>query len=721
MSYGLIYTIPFATLDNTPCVVEIEKEGYIGEATELTGAASPFTVDIDDEEFLYTPTRFSTATIRIVGSDYLQSLFSTTYQMYRVTFKQDNYVVWCGFIKPELYTQDYSSETFELELECMSAMSTLEFIDYKQIGENRSFVSLWDLLKKCVQSANGRYEMLYVPHVYGPDEQEYLSENNVLQEMTISEQNFFDEDDKPMKLKEVLEEICKFLNWSCTDWRGELYFVDVDHIGKFRGYDLASFNWHGDSVTPFVKTIQNIDFMGSGHSLDILSGYNKVTVKCSNYCFNNVIAEEEFKKLESFTERKNYNYNQYNETRQYLKSRIFEMPHYENNPANTPNVDLVDEKVTNVFIDEPTRWFLGGYCAKVCEYEINDGKPNISDWNWNYIYQFKIGSDYTYSYPSTVPPTGDELEDPDWRPPTITEGKHIYTGVTLLRYKNHQPIKYYSGAFGIVMSYGQPTDASNMTSCSKLGEGAVAYGPKVTCRLSVADYYYTENGWIKSSSKPKNLDLTFDIRFDYKNIKGWVRNANTKTLNMPYDHLEGYVIEIPDNIKLFGTLEFEIVQGLMIPPALPQYGFFLKDIKIDFKKRETGDEIEEDSNSDRIYENILNENYIKELDEIELKISSYNNDGTCYSKILMGEDYLSDNLYSTIENKTVRPEEQLIRRIIKRYSAPRIKLTQVIKETAALTPITRLSDNYMVNKKFINAGGTIDYKMNQFQCIMIEI
>ena len=63
----------------------------------------------------------------------------------------------------------------------------------------------------------------------------------------------------------------------------------------------------------------------------------------------------------------------------------------------------------------------------------------------------------------------------------------------------------------------------------------------------------------------------------------------------------------------------------------------------------------------------------------------------------------------------------LIRRIIKRYSAPQIKLTQVIKETPDLTPITRLSDNYMVNKKFINAGGTIDYKMNQFQCIMIEV
>ena len=106
MSYGLIYTIPFAAIDNIPCVVEIEKENYSGEVIELVAGASPFTVDIADEEFLYTPVRFSTATIRVVGSDYLQSLFSTAYQQYRVIFKRDGVVTWYGYIKPELYTQN---------------------------------------------------------------------------------------------------------------------------------------------------------------------------------------------------------------------------------------------------------------------------------------------------------------------------------------------------------------------------------------------------------------------------------------------------------------------------------------------------------------------------------------------------------------------------------------------------------------------------------------
>ena len=92
MSYGLIYTVPFATLENIPCVVEIEKDGYTGKPAELIAGATPFTVDIDDEEYLYTPTRFSTAKLQIVGNDYLQSLFSTAYREYRVTFKKDGVI-----------------------------------------------------------------------------------------------------------------------------------------------------------------------------------------------------------------------------------------------------------------------------------------------------------------------------------------------------------------------------------------------------------------------------------------------------------------------------------------------------------------------------------------------------------------------------------------------------------------------------------------------------
>ena len=200
---------------------------------------------------------------------------------------------------------------------------------------------------------------------------------------------------------------------------------------------------------------------------------------------------------------------------------------------------------------------------------------------------------------------------------------------------------------------------------------------------------------------------------DYKSI------INDKKLNDPYQGASGKMIysSFTGSGITTGELEFQLLAS-MYPSEVNKYGVFLQNFTVKFIPRDGEDTT---SNSDRIYENVINENYINELDEIELKISSYNHDGACYGKVVLSTDYLRDDLYSYIEGTTIRPEEQLIRRIINRYNTTRVKLTQVILLSPDITPLSRLSDNYMVNKRFINAGGSIDYKMNRFQCVMIEI
>lgn len=686
MSYGLIYTVPFATIDNIPCVVEIEKENYSGEVTELKGGASPFTVDIADDEFLYIPIRFSTATIRVVGSDYLQSLFTTAYQEYRVVFKKNGIVAWIGFIKPELYTQDYTSEIFELEMECMSAMSVLEFIDYKQIGENRQFVSLWELLQKCILSANAQYRSIYMPHVYALSSGDYVTGENVLKNMTVSEQDFFDETDKPMTLKEVLEEICKFLNWTCVDWKGELYFVDLDHEGVYHKYNGTL--TEKEDVEFNSIAIQNIGFAGSDHSMDILPGYNKVTIKCSNYPVGEVVLNEDFDNLKELNTVDNST-GPRSSRRIFLSPDIWNMYLYDG-----------DKVVGNAEIDaykDRARLLEGGILMKSCVYDQHKNPggewvPDITD----------------YSFSNTI----------QLRFPEKAHNPVIRDLTKVMSFKGAAAV-YADAAIAISYSLksSADTDLGIMENSRATPNGLVYF------QLRIGDNYYgslygTDPSWTKNPKSVFAVKLestNSDRSLDYVNV------ANQKTLSMPYTGLKGFIIPIEQ--PLYGEFEFtilcpEVDYDSHVYPD-PFRGVILKDFKVDSKKK---DGLPEDSsNSDRIYENVVNENYIKELDEIEFKISSYNNDGACYSKVMMNDAYLTDNLYSIIEEMTVRPEEQLIRRIVKRYDSPSIKLTQVIKNIDELTPISRLSDNYMANKRFINAGGTIDYKMNRFQCIMIEV
>lgn len=678
MSYGLIYTIPFATIDNISCVVEIEKENYSGEVTELKGGASPFTVDIADDEFLYVPIRFSTATIRIVGSDYLQSLFTTAYQEYRVVFKKNGIVTWIGFIKPEIYTQDYTSETFELEMECMSAMSTLEFIDYEVGGKKKEFVSLWSLLKKCIEASSANYNAVYLPYVYAKNEKEYLSGSNILYEMRISEQNFFDEGGKAMKLKEVLEEVCKFLNWTCVDWKGELYFIDLDYDGVYHKYNVAL--TEKEEVEFNSITIQNIGFAGSDHSMDILPGYNKVTIKCSNYPIPETLNfSVDYDDLE----------------------RLVTLP------------DIVSgDDVSHRLLLNPGDLDMYQYEQFAHRVDINGYKNNVEAENL-------LGAiPMRYCNYKMVDKDGGKVPD-------ITE--YNYTDIIRVRLKNKD---------GIVLGGYVPVFI--------LRSPCVAYPPGVFCINASVKYFQNEE--LSPLSKDRwrgnlmigaklfigNTDLTTDdpvlgnnlykctyISFgayedgDYKSI------INDKKLNDPYQGASGKMIysSFTGSGITTGELEFQLLAS-MYPSEVNKYGVFLQNFTVKFIPRDGEDTT---SNSDRIYENVINENYINELDEIELKISSYNHDGACYGKVVLSTDYLRDDLYSYIEGTTIRPEEQLIRRIINRYNTTRVKLTQVIKESPDITPLSRLSDNYMVNKRFINAGGSIDYKMNRFQCVMIEI
>ena len=183
---------------------------------------------------------------------------------------------------------------------------------------------------------------------------------------------------------------------------------------------------------------------------------------------------------------------------------------------------------------------------------------------------------------------------------------------------------------------------------------------------------------------------------------------------MPYSAASGYIIPVEETLG--GSVEFY----MYTPTTFGSTAVYLKDFSIKYARKDSNIASEKKSNTDGTYENIINGSYVNEADDIEFKISSYNNDGACYSKVMFGSDYLKDNLYSVIEDKLVRPEEALIRRIINRYSSTKIKLTQQIQFTSSLLPIDTLSDSYFVNKKFLNIGGEIDYSVDRFSCKMIE-
>lgn len=706
MSYGLIYTIPFSSSLGKNYRVDIEREDYSGESVELIADESPFVVNCEGDDFIYTPIRTSTASLNVFGSDYLQELYSTEYRQYRVILKElledSEKVLWSGFVKPEIYTQEYGDEDFTLSIECVSAIEVLDKIDYK--NESRDFVSLWDLVKYCIIESRGLYEYIYIPFVYFRYSGESTNPINILSNLKVSAQNFFDEDNKAMTCKEILEEICKVMNWTLVDFGGNLFFVDADNLsGNYLRTESGKEDWEIVSIDSI--NVQDIGYDGDNHTLDILGGYNKVTVKCSNYPVGEALPDTSFENLTVLTEKDEKTFQ--SETGGY---KVIHYKFYESEDikfrlipykygSNEDNVTELGENELVQSIQDAPSWELasitGAIPYKFDDYE-EDAQGNASIIDYDYTEDIRIKTNRGTSQ-------------------TLIFSQN--NRIPIIQIKGAS-VAYKEGAFSINFE---------LYMLARATSGIVDYNFHFRLRIGNMyfhgksggeDSYWDTNSNVVVGEYDNNLRVSFGT--DNNDYYGPYTLLSSRKLNDKLDGVKGYICRMPDNIVISGDLEFTIYApyaSFVIGGLRPDY-FLLRGFEFKFNKYEDRDN--EESDSDRIYENVINENYVNELDEIELKISTYNNDGACFSKLVIDSRYLEDNLYCLLVDKPIRLEELLIQRIVSQYREPHVKLTQQLCYDV-INPASKLTDDSQPDKYFMYAGGEIDYQGDTQRVILIEV
>lgn len=653
--YNLIYTVPFTNVDGEALTIQILEDGGSGTPVELTGGTPPFVVDVSDEDFLYTPTRFSGATLKLVGSDYLQRLLSTQYQKFKVNLVKSGSVIWTGFITPELYSQGYDNSLFELEVECISALSTLEYIDYKQEGTT---ISLLGIISRCITESKGNFRAVYVSNTY----------TSSLDGITVSTANFIDEDGKPMTLKECLEEVCKFLNWTVTEYDGCVYFIDIDYIKA-----------------------------GNSNSLSILGGYNKAIIIDSDY---EADKDRLYPELEFTNDMKLHHKVMDKDGKKYQKEYYpateFQFSTFKYDISSNTYVPTTDSIFTQI-----GEQLAGSVAVQQSNYEI-DNAPNRLTWDKMIeIKQFEDGyltagndtflcrqSDSTILAKYPVIKTSISS-------PTVVFDSSIKLAINFKLYPLADDLDGYIGDHNYKSAGGD-----------KWGNDEFY----VLARLRCGDYWYNGTSW--STDSNNYFKLYTDIT--KKNICGeWFNCRNTNDFTQGVNDLTGTIITFDKAIV--GDLELTLCNPSFPTPICY---FFMKDITIDSQRVDYSTTINGDEKKDTKYENVVNESYINALDDIEFKITSKNDSDLSFSKAIIGSRIL-DTLTNTIYNSSEKPEKLLIQRIINQYQQPKIKLTQIIKPS--ILPFSIITDNYLSGRTFLFTGGTIDYEDNSIECNMIEL
>ena len=685
MSHSLVYIVPFKSLRNDAFEVHILKENHVGGSPiELVGGGDPLTISFDNEDFLYTPCRQSSCKIKVVGSDYLQDLYSNNYHEWKVNIYRNKTLIWTGFINPETYTQDFTNTTIELQLEAKSALSVLENIEYK--SDKRTWITIWDYLKKIIKTSKADYNHIIIPGTYQRDEA------NIFENLQFSEANFYDEEGEAMMVLETLEELCKFLNWTVTDWNGALTFVDVDFKGEYRQYnhDLTNYT----TIKPRTISVQDMGFNGGNNTLDIIPGYTKATIKVSNYNVDEISPDIDYDNLDIIGKRGNTNGSKFNTMWQFLngKPNGWEIYHYDLQGNIKSNEEYA--KAENLLFE------LGSTYANVFSYESDKGISRPS-YNKNSI-QYKpviLVRTKSMKYPVL-----------DMQENKVYEIKDKL----IARLTNPNELKYTQGAICIKLSVEALTwsDAGrdrNILLATDETNGISGLNAK----FRLGKYYWSGTRWVET-------ETTFKLPLNNDSKSGFMQLETNKILFEGPNDADGYILDLWSNNapkQVMGDFELEIYSSNEYYTRSNIGGYNIADFEVTFVP--LSNLSKKDAKGDRIYENAINENLISELDDIEVKISSHNHDGISHSKVLLDGEYLTDNLYSKLADKGIRPEEQFITRIINQYDNAKIKLTQEL-EFNPILPIDRLTDRFTGGKEFSITGGEYNPAQHQLTLNMIE-
>ena len=715
--YRLKYTVPFRTISEKACVVQIEVRGYTGVAHELIAGGTPFLIDTDRGDLL-TPIRASSATLAVYGSCYLQDLFTSDPQGIRVTLRKEGQIEWIGFMTQDTFSQDFSKPEFIYEIECVSALSTLK---HKKFDLEGDFVSFLEIIRRARDLAG--YSDLYLTRSVRPvgrpptviDGIPVFHLPTSIHSLRISVGNFFDELGEAMTYYEALEEIAKYTGCTFTPYKSDLYLIDYAAIRRgINSYErVVGNNTPPLGLFPLVtladsRTIN--EYKGTGTRLSRIAGRNKATVIASLFEVDTTTVTfddegSEFQRQYEYTEDLSERRVRPNAWRRWF------LRHFRFDPKQSKYTFYRYPVSGNTLLGaQATTEDLKGN-------EIGSGFVRTANYEDG---QFRHGT-------AKLTFTDEVLV----RRYTTNANVGLSIGtLPILTMESDNSIISVPGAFFCVNFEWKILHGSNWwgDTDSEVSGGIMRSG-WIHGSLRFGDLYYLPPlGWVEITDEriPPGSIPTFTMRMipsgGFFGIYHRPLNTNGFENGMP--DIAGHLIEVPADRIMAGKCELTLyfIEGrAQGATSAPKYTYF-KNIQLSYampnKDRVWGDWIDEDSRNDIVYENIIDEAFVDPADTINLKICTAVQGKVAHSFVLDGKEFLTEITSDAFGTDIA--EHILLQRVIGLFRSPRFVIDPTLHND--LKPYTMLREQFLPNTtRLMYAGGEEDVKMERVKTNLIEM
>lgn len=695
MNYGLKYTVPFRTISEIPCVVNIEVKGYAGAVRELIGGGTPFVIETDTGD-LMTPMRSSSATLSVYGSDYLQDLYTSDPQGIKITLLKNNTVERLGFVTQDTFSQNFSNPEFIYEIECVSAISTLKQRKFKKTA---GLISFADLIIEGVRASMGGYTDIILSGATT------TSNPNLFSHLKIASANFFDELGEAMSYYEIFEEIAKYTGCTFTVYKNKVFLIDYLAISKgvntYWRYTLVDGAFTAvvnEEALSHDTTAQALGYRGTGAAISRLAGKNKIAVNCSLYEFDKI-----FPDVEDCLEA--WGWGTYDE-------KSFRRSYRKNPPPIHTTVSV------GVSLKEGM--------LKTYKYRFVNGAPELVTDSFSDVFSsiLKI-SRYTSDNIPLKLNFDTELVVLNYKTFEDVKKGNILKRFPIMTMRSGKEILVHDKVY-FCFSCQWMANADDGPQCAYGGwinTDPALPAQKDTNRmlplkLKIGDYFYNGTAWTKTESifyVPIEIKKGANMTGQFHSVK------NTNNYKLGLGGISGFVIS-PPHKPIFGECEltmYNIYDSGFISVTPFSFGLrysFFKSIKLEAAVQDL-DSVYNVSKGkeDVVFERVIAKEYTEQADDIDLKICTAPKGKLALSSVLTDSGLLDKVSWGGM---TDIAEHLLTYKAMQLYGKPRLNINPMLANSAL--PYSVLTDVFLTGSKFIVAGGEDDVKMEAATYNLIE-
>lgn len=245
----------------------------------------------------------STAAISIETTDALTDFFRPSVFDAPVSISCNDTCVFAGYLTPQSYDQDYISSLDDFQLNCVDALSALQYAKYKNVGAagvdyakvklNARQLSFLDIIKEVVRTVGGAVGS--TPRIFydgskaidGAEANRY----SIFSQISVNELLFLgDEEDDVWAQDKVLEEILRYLDLHIVMKGKDFYIFDWQTARS-----AQSVEWHDilgsavitENFSAEALTTQNAE--DASTQISVGECYNKLLLTCDLQEMENII------------------------------------------------------------------------------------------------------------------------------------------------------------------------------------------------------------------------------------------------------------------------------------------------------------------------------------------------------------------------------------------------------------------------------------------------